>query len=198
MVSRSTTHVVVTTVLGLLLLTSTVAAAVSIDTTSEYRGGQEGQSQAVEMTYTLSPNENAIADVRLQFRSTDNSFIDFTSFERTINPGDADVNIRNTDEGVFEIDELKPNQEVTLTFTAYPKRIKQRQLDMAVVNLEYVQQGQSLSESTVISADLSSSPWFQLQDENGGGGAGALALLLVLIVGVGIGGIAIHFAKDYL
>lgn len=189
---------VIIVVVGMLLLTSTVAATVSVSTTADYRGGEEGQSQAVEMTYTLSPDENAITDVRIRVQSTDNSFMDFDSFERTVNPGDADVEITTVDDGVFEIDELQPNQEITLRFEAYPKRIKQRQLDMAVVRVEYVQQGQSLSESTVITADLSSSPWFQLQDADDGGGAGGLALLLVLLVGIGLGGGAVHFVKENL
>lgn len=177
-----------------------VAATVSVDTSHEYNGGEEGSDQAVEMTYTLSPDESKITDVRITVQSTTNSFIDFNSFERTVNPGDADVQIENVDDGVFEIEEIGPNQEITLTFEAYPTTIKQRELAMATVSVEYVQQGQTLDDSTQINADLSDSPWFQFQNaegDDGGTGAG-LGLVLGLLLGLLAGAGGTYFATEVL
>jgi len=183
-----------------VLIAMPVAAAVSVDTTADYRGGESGQSQAVEMSYTLSPEENTISDVRIRIRSTDNSFVDYGSFKRSVNPGDADIQINNVGQGVFEIEELKPGEEVTLTFEAYPKTIKREELAMSEVTVEYVQQGQSLENRTVITADMSNSPWFQLQeaDPDGGGGSSGLGLLLGILVGLILGAGGTYFAIDYL
>lgn len=167
-----------------------VAATVSVDTTDEYSGGEEGSDQAVTMTYTLSPDESEITDVRIEVESTTTSFIDFNSFSRTIT-GDADSQIEPVGDGVFEIDRIEPNQEITLTFEAYPTTIKQSELTMATVSVEYVQQGQSLEESTQVNADLSDSPWFRYQEAtNGEGPSPAIPLILGLLIGVlfGAGG----------
>jgi hypothetical protein len=167
-----------------------VAATVSVDTTDEYSGGEEGSDQAVTMTYTLSPDESEITDVRIEVESTTTSFIDFNSFSRTIT-GDADSQIEPVGDGVFEIDRIEPNQEITLTFEAYPTTVKQSELTMATVSVEYVQQGQSLEESTQVNADLSDSPWFRYQEAtNGEGPSPAIPLILGLLIGVlfGAGG----------
>lgn len=191
-------------VLFLVVISATipVAATVSIDTEAEYSGGEEGQTQAVKISYTLSPEENDINDVRIRISETDSSFVDFDSFKRSVNPGDADVQIETVEEGVFRIDELKPGQEITLTFEAYPRDIQQRELQMSVVAVEYVQQGQSLEESTVITADLSNSPWFQLQDaqdnnDNSNGGSG-LGLILGILVGVLLGAGGAYYGLEIL
>jgi hypothetical protein len=167
-----------------------VAATVSVDTTDEYSGGEEESDQAVTMTYTLSPDESEITDIRIEVESTTTSFIDFNSFSRTIT-GDADSQIEPVGDGVFEIDRIEPNQEITLAFEAYPTTIKQSELTMATVSVEYVQQGQSLEESTQVNADLSDSPWFRYQEAtNGEGPSPAIPLLLGLLIGVlfGAGG----------
>jgi len=176
-------------VVGLSVVAAPVAATVSITTSSEYLGGEEGNSQAVELEYTFSPDETEMTDVRIEVDPTDRSFIDYNSFSRTINPGDADVSIETVEQGTFEISNVQPNQEITISFDAYPRTIQQRQLDVAAVEISYVQQGQSLSNTTKITADLSDSAWFQLQDaQNGDGGGSLLSILLVLIVGLGVGG----------
>jgi hypothetical protein len=192
MINRvSLTRAVIIAVVTLVLLSTTAVATLTIDTSSDYVGHEEGEPQAVEVEYTVSPEDNSITNMRIQVDNTANSFIDHESYERGINPGDADIDIESVGEGAFEIDEVQTNQEITLTFDAYPRDIQVRELDVAVIEAEYVQQGQSLSEETTITADLSDSPWF-----NQGGGPGFVVVLIFLVVGIAAGGGGVWMIKE--
>jgi len=200
--------VTIVLILGLILSSGLAAASVSVNTSSNYLGGEAGQSQTIEMTYSLTPDNNDISDVRIEVHSTQNSFIDFGSFERTIEPGDADVEITSVGEGVFEIKEVSADQRITLSFEGYPRDIQQEELSVARIDVEYVQQGQSLDESTTITADMSSSPWFQLQGANerieeleetvDDGGSGGINLFFGFLIGAAIGAIAAYFVSEQL
>jgi flagellar basal body-associated protein FliL len=185
--NRRSLSIIVLLVVGLSLVAAPVAATISITASSEYLGGEDGNPNAIEIEYTFSPDGTEATNIRVEFVPTDSSFIEYNSFSRIVNPGDADVSIENTDQGTYNIDSVESNQEITFRFRAYPKTIQEQQLDAAVVQIDYVQQGQSLSETTPITADLSNSAWFQLQNVQGGNGGSLLLILIVLIVGVGLG-----------
>jgi len=149
-----------------MLLTIPVGSAlatVSLSTVATY-SGTEQDTQAIEVEISLSPDGSRITDATLQVTSTSQTFIDFESFETTLRPGDAEINLTYQGSGEFTIGELQPNEEVTIRFNAYPQTIKQQTLDTVSVDLSYIQNGQKLSTSNTVSTDLSSSPWFTLQE----------------------------------
>lgn len=166
-----------------------VSAAVTLDVSAQYDGA-DGDSQVIDSQVQLSPNDAKITDVTIQISETDQGFVDFDSFERSVNPGGADINITYIGSGRFTVEEVTPNEEITITFDAYPRTIKQEQLDVATVEVEYVQQGQSLSDSQVVTAELSNSSWFRLQQSQSQvqqmqlvfyGGIAAIAILIAVL-----------------
>jgi hypothetical protein len=161
---KRTGFMVLLGVLVVSLAAGPAAAAVSLDVETEY-GGTAADTQAVETTLTLSPTGSTITDAELDVSETDRGFVDFDSFEVTTNPGTAEVNVTYAGDGRFVIPELRTNEEVTITFTAYPRTIKTESLDVARVEASYVQNGQNLQESQDVTADLSSSSHFVLQNE---------------------------------
>jgi hypothetical protein len=146
-----------------VLGTTVVSAAISLETSASY-DGTDAESQAISSEVVISPDDAKISDVVIRVRETDQAFVDFDSFERSINPGNADVDITYTGDGRFEISELEPDETLRVSFDAYPRTIKEQSIDAATIEVEYVQQGQSLSDQQTVSADLSSSSWFELQD----------------------------------
>lgn len=183
-------------VMGVLfiIIGSTVAtAAVTLNTNTQY-DGTNGDSQAIGSQLTLSPNESQITDVTITVQGTDSGFVDYDSFERSINPGNADINVTYVGNGRFRIDEIQPSEEVTITFESYPRSIKSQSLDVASVRIEYVQQGQSLTDRRTVSADLSTSSWFALQDAQNRiqqmqlafyGGIAAIVILIAVLAIIG-------------
>jgi hypothetical protein len=161
---KQTGLVVLLGTLVVSLAAGPAAAAVSLDVQTEY-GGTAADTQAVETTLTLSPTGSTITDAELDVSETDRGFVDFDSFEITTNPGTAEVNVTYVGDGQFAIPELRTNEEVTITFTVYPRTIKTESLDVARVDISYVQNGQDLQESQDVTADLSSSSHFALQNE---------------------------------
>jgi len=159
-------HLFSTTVVATMVLVGLaipVSAAIITDTQTTYNGGTENNDQAVNVTYTISPEGSEITDVRLEFLSTSQSFIESESFSYTITPGSSGANVASEGNGVFTIDSLGPNEEVRFTFKSYPKTIKQESFTVATIDVEYVQNGQELSKTTQATADISSSPWFKYQ-----------------------------------
>lgn len=177
-------------VVGVALLTIPIMAnaAVTLQTETDYSGGNENADQSIEVTITLSPDGSKFTDATVQIRSTDRSFIDYNSFTKKVDPADSNVTVQSTNQpGVFRINEVDPGETVTITFEVYPKEIKQTSLDVANVDVSYVQNGQELSESRTATADLSSSPWFKYQNAQGGDGGNSISLGIAAIVGVVIG-----------
>lgn len=151
-----------------LVVASTVAsAAFTSNVETAYEGGEESQNQAIEVTYTISPDGDTINDLTIDFDSTASAFIQSNSFSITVTPGGADANVESRPGDTFYIDELESNEEITFVFEVYPKTIKQEQLDVVTVRTEYVQNGQELSNSETAAANLSASPWFSLQEAEG-------------------------------
>lgn len=108
-----------------------------------------------------------MTDAEVTIQPSTTGFVDYSSFETTLKPGNADINVTYVGRGTFRVEELEPNEQVVITFEAYPREIKTRSLDVASVSLSYVQNGQELSTDQPVTADLSSSSWFayrQAQD----------------------------------
>lgn len=152
---------VIVSVLG--LFATPAVAAITLDTSATY-DGLEGDSQAISNELVLSPDDSRMTDVTVDVDETNAAFIAFDSFQQTIEPGSANINVTYLGDGRFSIDELDPNEEVTIRFKSYPRTLQTQDLATATVHVSYVQNGQDLSESNTITADMSSSPWFAYQD----------------------------------
>jgi len=140
-----------------------VTAAVTTTSDASYNGTQSNSDQAIETTYTVSPEGGTINNMTVDFDSTSQTFIQSNSFSFTVSPGGADINVESRQGNRFFIQEIEPNEEVTFVFEVYPKTIKQEEIDVASVQIDYIQNGQDLSDSETVTANMSSSLWFELQ-----------------------------------
>lgn len=143
-------------------LSTPVTAAVTINGNTTYQG-YDGESQAIEVTTTISPEGSEVTDMIVTVAPTENTFLDRESFSTTINPGSADVNITYQGNGQFRIGELGSSERIRLQFDVYPRTIKQESLRAATVRVEYVQNGQTLSDERAFESDLTQSSHFVLQ-----------------------------------
>ncbi|MFB6251047.1 MAG: hypothetical protein ABEI27_05080 [Halobellus sp.] len=148
-----------------LLAFSSVAASAAVTTSNEtvYNGTQTDADQAIEVTYTVSPEGSTINNMTVAFSGTNQALLEPNSFSFTVRPGGAEINVESRPGNAFFIREIEPNEEVTFVFETYPKTIKREQIDAASVRIEYIQNGQELTDSEAVSANMSSSPWFELQ-----------------------------------
>lgn len=141
------------------LLIGTASAQPSVSTSTTYNG-TDGNSQQILVEVTVSPDvvtENLTAT----FRPTPKSFLIYRSFERTQPDG---VTISNPSTGTYVVDELRPGQEVQFQFVAYPKEISSESVNVATVRTSSNQNPNE--QSTTVSANLSSSPYLELQERN--------------------------------
>lgn len=158
MLSRKTIFLIAIVSVAVTPFIGTAAADTNVTSSTTYTGS-EGGSQAVEVEVEFTPDvvtENLTAT----FRSTDDSFVVYRSFERTQPDG---VSVSNPSSGRYVIDNLRPGQEVQFTFIAYPKTISQSSLDIATVTTESEQNPNS--KRTTIPANMSASPYFTLQNK---------------------------------
>lgn len=168
------------------VLSGPAIAAISLDLETNY-AGTEGEDQSISTELTLSSQENRIVNVTVSITSTDQSFIDSDSFTTTVDPSSSDAEIAYQGNGQFFIDELDSDETIQITFVAYPRTIKRSSLHVATIAVDYTQQGQSLTETERVFADLSSSSYFawreakaDLQEQR------YVFYLSILIIGVGI------------
>jgi hypothetical protein len=156
-------RVVVASVTFLLVFGALTGTAVGdvheTDIETEYNGGSAEADQRVNVTFTVSPTESTLTDIEIRVSERE-TVIDEGSFEVSVDP---DVQLEEVRPGHYRIDELEADQEVAISFVAYPRDIKSEEIDVAVVNYEFFDGGQSSRET--ITADMSNSPWFQLQNE---------------------------------
>jgi len=146
-----------------ICISAVTTAAVDTDSDSIYNGSQEDTDQAVGITYTVSPDGDTINNMTVAFQPTQQAFIQSDSYQITVSPGGADIDVQSQDDGTFFIPEIETGERVTFTFDIYPKTIKEEQINAVFVRLDYVQNGQDLFDTETVSADLSSSPWFELR-----------------------------------
>lgn len=126
---------------------------------TEYNGGSADADQRINVTFTVSPAESDLTNIEIRVSERE-TVIDESSYEVSVDP---DVQLEEVRPGHYRIDELEVGQEVAISFVAYPRDIKSEEIDVAVVNYEFFDGGQSSQET--ITADMTGSPWFQLQDE---------------------------------
>ncbi|SDY18609.1 hypothetical protein [Halobellus clavatus] len=152
----------------ILLAFSSMAASAAVTTSNDtaYNGTQTDADQAIEVTYTVSPEGSTINNMTVAFTGTNRALLEPNSFSFAVRPGGADINVESRPGNAFFIEEIEPDEEVTFVFQTYPKTIKQEQIDAANVRMEYIQNGQELTDSETVSADMRSSPWFELQQAN--------------------------------
>ena len=148
-----------------LLAFGSAAASAAVTTSNDtvYNGTQADADQAIEVTYTVSPEGSTINNMTVAFAGTDRTLIEPNSFSFTVSPGGADINVESRPGNTFFVREIEPDEEVTFVFETYPKTIKQEQLDAVNVRMEYIQNGQELTDSETVTANMSTSPWFALQ-----------------------------------
>lgn len=139
------------------------AAAVTTSSSTTYNGSEAGTDQAIEVRYTVSPDQSTVNNMTVNFDGTEQTFIEPNSFSFTVNPGEANINVQSRSGNRFFLREMEPDEEVTFVFEVYPKTIKEEQVDAVNVRMDYIQNGQELTDSETVTADASSSPWFSLQ-----------------------------------
>lgn len=146
---------------GALITTSTQA-------TFDADGTSAGAGEEIQVQVTITPGDAEIRDLTIDLSERD-ALIDDTSFRHTIAPTGASVNVEKNGHSLT-CDHLAPGESIILSFNAYPETLKQEDLAVADVTYTYVQQGETLHGSDTITADTSTSLWFQnlaLQGENG-------------------------------
>lgn len=173
------------------VLTVPVAATVSITGNATYEGVDNEEDQAITVETTISPDGAEMVDTRLSFTGTDQTFLEADSFDRSISPGDADINVTSVGDGQFEVNRIGPDEEVTFTYEVYPKTISEESIDASRVVIEYTQSGQELRDSQTFSADLTNSSWFKLNEQQQLTGAIGIVnigsyLLNLVLLGIGV------------
>lgn len=176
---------------GLVAPVAGQSGIVDVQTETSYEG-VEGDSQAIQVEASFTTSER-ISGLQIQFWETENAFIDFeNSFNITTS---TNVNAERENRRTFRVDELRPGDTVTISFTAYPRTLDEAQLRVARIALS-AENPQTLEQSAGVTADLSSSPVLAYQDareqieqwqwiQTAGMGAVGLAIVLGLL---GIGG----------
>jgi hypothetical protein len=174
------------------VFTAPAAATVSISGNTTYGGVSDGGDEAIEVQTSISPDGEEIVDVRLSFSGTGQTFLEDGSFDRTISPGDANIDITAVGDGEFEINQVGANEEITFNFEVYPKTINQESINTAQVVIEYTQSGQQLRDTQTFETDLTNSAAFELDEQQQWTGAiGIVNLLSYLINIVLIGVLAV-------
>ncbi|XGI83028.1 hypothetical protein ACEU6E_07020 [Halorutilales archaeon Cl-col2-1] len=140
------------------------SAEMDISSQTEYSGGEEESNQVIETEVTISPVGNRITNATVEVDQTSKSFVDFNTFSVSVDPAGVEGRVDSLGNGEFQISELRTGEQVTLSYEAYPRSIKSRSVPVSTVDVQYVQRGQDLSEGATIEANLSSSPWFRLQE----------------------------------
>ena len=130
--------------------------------TFDYNGTSACYGEEIQVKTTINPGESEVKDMRIDILEAD-ALIDDNSFDKTISPAWASVNL--TQEGhTFFCDELKKGESITLMFNAYPKTIKEGEIKVADVRVRYTQLGQRLEDWGEVKADLKKSFWFRYED----------------------------------
>lgn len=161
---KSLVMVAVVVLSVLFLMTSTAVAEVDTTSSTDYSGGEENATQVIVVEYTLTPEGSEITDARIEVEQTSNAFIDTNTFDLSVNPAGVESEVETISDGTIEVNELGVGEEVTISYEVYPREIKTESLEVSTVEASYVQNGQELSDTHRVEADLSDSPWFLLEE----------------------------------
>lgn len=155
----SLTVLVVGAMIVVLFLSTSAAAVPEFDEEVEY-DGVEGDSQAMEVTLSVT-SDTISSNVEISIQDTTDAMVDYDTLDESV-PGD--VEIEATERG-YIIEELEPGQEVEIEFVAYPRTINEEEIDVARVVLDSDEQP-SADVTTITKNITEGSPWFALQRSN--------------------------------
>jgi hypothetical protein len=147
-------------------MSGTAVAAVNISGDATYSGFNTS-TQQINVSSTVSPDSVLVTDVEIQISGTQRTFLDTESFQTTINPGNSNVNVVYEGDGQFNIDELSPDESVTIEFVVYPRTIQEESIKAAQVDVSFVQNGQELTDRKPIDVSLTDSAFFKYQQLDG-------------------------------
>lgn len=150
-------------VVGIGLFAAPVLASVTIDSETTYNG-VDSDTQTISTEVEITPDDAQIDDVEVDIDATDQSVVDFRTFSESIEPARSDVEVEYLGGGRYTINSINNDERFVITFEAYPKTIRQEELPIATVDIEYTQRGQRLSETQEITVDTSNSEYFALQE----------------------------------
>jgi len=146
------------------LLTAPVVAGITLDTNTTY-GGADADNQTISAEIDVTPNDSAmIEDVEIDVDAAENGVIDFQTFSESFEPARGDADVEYLGEGEYTVNDINTDEQFVITFDVYPKTIREEELTVATVKIWYTQRGQRLSETQEITADLSNSEYYALQD----------------------------------
>jgi hypothetical protein len=144
-------------------------ALIDVEHNSMYDANSESEypGEEVDVTITIDPGDYAVSDMQIEVSGAKGALIDYgkDSFEATILPA-GEVVLKKTDISttrMYECERLKPGEMVELRFRAYPKTIRDGEIDAANVEITYTQLGERLSKSLRVKTDLGDSSWFELK-----------------------------------
>lgn len=172
-----------------------------IETSTEYPAS-EG-SQAIHVTVSVSPPDEQVTNVSLDFENSQQAYIDFESFSVTLEPSgatevDETLQLERGDKvKSFFIESLRSDETVRIEFRAYPRTLEAsgKSISAATVRYEYLRNGVEVPDNAPdrlsVDADIANSPVYELQSVrtqlNGMWGITGLGVLAGL-VGLGLGG----------
>jgi hypothetical protein len=172
-------------IIALCLLTTPVLATIipSVQTSYDANGQTAPFGEEILVKLTIDPGLSGLTNLKIILQN-DQAFIDLNSVERTIvSVAQSSTPVIIKPEGnTFSVDQLKPGEKITLTFIAYPKTIQTGTINAGNAQIEYIQLGQSLSETVRIPAIMTSSAWFILQNKNQDSIVIWLAILVTAII----------------
>ncbi|WP_049984831.1 hypothetical protein [Halobellus rufus] len=152
----------VVVLVGIGLLSTPVVANVTMDADTTY-SGVEADDQTIEATVTIGPDDAQIDDVEIEVDATDRGVLDFRTFSESLEPARADAEVDYLGQGEYTVSQINQGEQFVISFDAYPKTIREENLTVATVTIEYTQRGQRLSDTREVSANLSNSEYFALQ-----------------------------------
>jgi len=144
-------------------------ALIDVEHNSVYDANSESEypGEEIDVTITIEPGGSDVSDMQIKVSGATDALIDYgkDSFEATTLPAGA-VDLTKTDISAtrtYECERLKPGEMIKLRFRAYPKTIRDGEIDTANVKVTYTQLGERLSRSVHIKTDLEDSSWFELK-----------------------------------
>ena len=144
-------------------------ALIDVEHNSVYDANSESEypGEEIDVAITIDPGANDVSDMQIKVSGATEALIDYgkDSFEATILPA-GEVGLTKTDISTtrtYECERLKPGEMIKLRFRAYPKTIRDGEIDTANVKITYTQLGERLSRSVHIKTDLGDSSWFELK-----------------------------------
>lgn len=144
---------------------------IDVEYTSEYDANGDLTSYLGEEVYVsvnIEPGNNQITDMEIKIVSGSEALVDYSSksFEESSVPaGSVDLQIVEGDNiRTYRCEKLEPNQALTLNFRAYPKTIKENEIEVSKITIYYTQLGERYENKLTVTADTSDSSWHTYTD----------------------------------